>query len=81
VSAVIGPDGRIRERSGKLYTPAILVASVPLRTVRTPATRVGAIPEYVLAALALAALAWSLRPARRSADPSAAPEPEEMVRT
>jgi apolipoprotein N-acyltransferase len=81
VSAVIGPDGRIRERSGKLYTPAILVAIVPLRTVRTPATRVGAIPEYVLAALALAALAWSLRPARRSADPPAAPEPEEMVRT
>jgi apolipoprotein N-acyltransferase len=81
LSAVIGPDGQIRERSGKLYTPAILVASVPLRTVRTPATRVGAIPEYVLAALALAALAWSLRPARRSADPPAAPEPEEMVRT
>jgi apolipoprotein N-acyltransferase len=81
LSAVIGPDGRIRERSGKLYAPAILVQSVPLRTVRTPATRVGAIPEYVLAALALAALAWSLRPARRSAAPPATPEPEEMVRT
>jgi apolipoprotein N-acyltransferase len=54
---------------------------VPLRTARTPATRVGAIPEYLLAALALAALAWSLRPARRNAAGPAAPEPEEMVRT
>ena len=81
LSAVIGPDGRIRERSAKLYTPAILVQSVPLRTVRTPATRVGAIPEYVLAALALVALACSLRPARRGAAQPAAPEPEEMVRT
>jgi apolipoprotein N-acyltransferase len=81
LSAVIGPDGRVRERSGELYTPAILVQSVPLRTVRTPATRVGAIPEYVLAALALVALAWSLRPARRGAAQPAAPEPEEMVRT
>jgi apolipoprotein N-acyltransferase len=81
VSAVIGPDGRIRERSGKLYAPAVLVARVPLRTAITPATRVGAIPEYVLAALALAALACSIWPARRSTDPSAAPEPEEMVRT
>ncbi len=81
LSAVVGPDGQIRERSGTLYTPAILVASVPLRTVRTPATQVGAIPEYLLAALALVALACSLRPARRSAAPPAAPEPEEMVRT
>jgi apolipoprotein N-acyltransferase len=81
LSAVIGPDGRIRARSGKLYAPAILVVSVPLRTARTPATRVGAIPEYLLAALALVALAWSLRPARRNAAGPAAPEPEEMVRT
>ncbi len=80
VSAIIGPDGRIRERSGRLYSPAILSADVPLRTVRTPATRAGALPEYVIAALVLAALACSLRPTRRSTPP-AAPEPEEMVRT
>ena len=32
MSAVIGPDGTIRQRSGALYTPDIIVASVPLRT-------------------------------------------------
>jgi len=47
----------------------------------TPATRLGAIPEYVLAALALAVLAWSISPIRRSAEPVAAPNPEEMVHT
>jgi apolipoprotein N-acyltransferase len=72
LSAVIGPDGGIRQRSGKLFTPADLVATVPLRTVRTPATRLGAVPEYVLAALALVAVVLSLRPARRSAAPPAA---------
>jgi apolipoprotein N-acyltransferase len=81
LSAVIGPDGRIRQRSGKLFTPAMLVARVPLRTAKTPATRLGAVPEYVLAALALAALVWSLRPARRRAEPAAAQDPEEMVHT
>lgn len=81
LSAVIGPDGHIRLRSGKLYTPAILVANVPLRTVKTPATRVGAIPEYFLAGLGFVALAWSIKPVRRSVDPDAAPDPEEMVRT
>jgi apolipoprotein N-acyltransferase len=62
VSAVIGPDGAIRERSGALYTPAILDATVPLRTGQTIATRVGAVPEYVLAGLAVAAMLWSLVP-------------------
>ena len=81
LSAVIGPDGGIRERSGALYAPAILLARVPLRTDMTPATRLGAIPEYVLAALALAVLAWSISPIRRSAEPVAAPNPEEMVHT
>ena len=81
LSAVIGPDGRLRRRSGELFTPAVLVAAVPLRTSRTPATRLGAIPEFVLAALAVVALACSIRPIRRSAEPAAAPDPEEMVRT
>jgi apolipoprotein N-acyltransferase len=81
LSAVIGPDGRVRQRSGDLFTADTLVATVPLRSSQTLATRLGAIPEYVLAALALAALAWSIQLARRSAQPPAAPEPEEMVRT
>ncbi len=53
-SAVIGPDGRIRDESGPLFHAAILVDTVPVRSARTLATRLGAIPEYVLAALALA---------------------------
>ncbi|HEV7203686.1 MAG TPA: apolipoprotein N-acyltransferase [Jatrophihabitans sp.] len=55
-SAVIGPDGRIRDSSGALFTAAVLVDRVPVRSVRTPATRVGAVPEYVLSLVALAGL-------------------------
>ncbi|PZS15367.1 MAG: apolipoprotein N-acyltransferase [Pseudonocardiales bacterium] len=81
VSAVIGPDGGIRQRSAQLFSPAVIVARVPLRTATTPATRLGVLPEYLLAALALAALAYTIRPERRSARPAAAPDPEEVVRT
>ena len=81
VSAVIGPDGQVRQRSGALYTPAILDATVPLRTDQTIATRVGAVPEYVLAALAVVVILWSLTPylrervTRRSLAHAAAPMP------
>jgi apolipoprotein N-acyltransferase len=78
-SAIIGPDGHVRQRSGKLFTPAILVGRVPLRTALTPATRVGSIPEYVLAALALVGLGWSVRPKRRAPQPDAVPAPEEEL--
>ena len=43
--AVIGPDGVVRQRSGALFTPDILVATVPLRTSQTLATRAGAGPR------------------------------------
>jgi apolipoprotein N-acyltransferase len=66
VTAVIGPDGRVRHESGALFEPDIIVASVPLRTATTPATWVGPIPEYVLAALALAGVVLALLPRRRS---------------
>jgi apolipoprotein N-acyltransferase len=56
-SAVIGPDGAIRDESGALFKPALLVDSVPVRTAKTLAVRVGAIPEYLLGALAAAAVA------------------------
>lgn len=81
VSAVIGPDGGIRQRSGALYTPALLVADVPLRTNTTPATRLGVVPEYVLAALAAAAIGWALRPVRRPERAPEADNTEEMVST
>ena len=86
VSALIGPDGQIRQRTGALYTPGILVGSMPLRTSTTLATQLGAIPEYVLAGITVLALGWSIwvaRAARRDAErptgEDQAPETEEMV--
>ena len=84
VSAVIGPDGGIRQRSGALFTPAILDATIPLRSTDTLATRVGAVPEYVLAALAVAAFGaavWRARRRRPVPTPQPDPTDEEMVTT
>jgi apolipoprotein N-acyltransferase len=86
VSALIGPDGQIRQRTGALFTPGILVGSMPLRTSTTLATQLGAIPEYVLAGITVLALGWSIwvaratrRDAERAAGEDQAPETEEMV--
>jgi apolipoprotein N-acyltransferase len=46
-SALIRPDGSVVAQSD-LYTPDALVASLPLRSSRTPADVLGAGPEYVL---------------------------------
>jgi apolipoprotein N-acyltransferase len=54
VSAVIAPDGDVRRQSG-VFTPALLVADVPLRDPRTVADRLGVWPEH---GLALAGLLW-----------------------
>jgi apolipoprotein N-acyltransferase len=76
VSAVINPDGRVLQRSG-VYTPALLVADVPLRDALTISDRLGAWPERVVAALGLLAVLLALprrrRPdrSRASAEPSA----------
>ncbi len=88
-SAIIGPDGNTIAESGALFTPDVIVRSVPLSTAQTPATRLGAWPEYVLAALALAALCWAsfleLRgrrsgPGSRSTDPHSPPLDSTMTR-
>ncbi|MEU1026991.1 apolipoprotein N-acyltransferase, partial [Streptomyces sp. NPDC005904] len=50
VSAVIMPDGTVRAKT-KWFTADSLVEEVPLRSSRTPATRLGALPEGVLALL------------------------------
>lgn len=55
VSAVVAPDGVVEQRTS-LFTPDALVAEVPLRSEITLATRLGAAPEWVLAALGVAAL-------------------------
>ncbi len=85
-SAVIGPDGRIRDESGALFTSAVLVDRVPLRTAETLAVRLGAVPEYVLAAIALLGAVAVAVAERRSRNRDAAPEdvvveanPQEMV--
>jgi apolipoprotein N-acyltransferase len=60
MSAVIGPDGTIRQKSGNLYTADEIVASVPLHSSITLAVRLGPGPEYALSGLAFAAVAWSI---------------------
>ncbi|MFE3742181.1 apolipoprotein N-acyltransferase, partial [Streptomyces sp. NPDC059134] len=57
VSAIIQPDGRITRSTG-MFTPDALVAKVPLRSSLTPATRLGTLPEALLAAVAVAGLGW-----------------------
>jgi apolipoprotein N-acyltransferase len=66
-SAVIAPDGTVLDRTGALYTPGVLVDRVPLRTTTTLATRLGPAPEWVLAALGVAAVvAGAVRGRRRT---------------
>lgn len=52
-SALIRPDGSVVAQSD-LYTPDVLVASLPLRSSTTVADHVGAWPEYLLVAAGLA---------------------------
>jgi apolipoprotein N-acyltransferase len=70
-SAVIGPDGRVRDSSGALFTAAILLDTVPVRSAQTLATRVGAWPEYVLSLAALAGLVSVAVLRRRDRRPAA----------
>ena len=78
-SAVIAPDGTVVDRTGALYTPGVLVDRVPLRTTTTLATRLGAGPEWALAALGVAAAATSaVRGRRRTGGPgTTTPTPRE----
>ncbi|QKW40585.1 apolipoprotein N-acyltransferase [Actinomadura sp. NAK00032] len=63
ISAIVAPDGRMLDESRE-FVPDIQVRTVPARTARTPADRVGAAPEWALAALGLGAVlaaAWTAR--------------------
>ena len=71
VSAVIDPAGHVRQRSG-VFTPAALVADVPLRDPRTLADQLGAWPERLVALAGLLALILAGR-RRRSEGPDAGP--------
>lgn len=55
ISALVRPDGSIEARSG-IYTPAALVARLPLRSSRTIADRVGAAPEWIMTGVTLLAV-------------------------
>ncbi|HJQ41986.1 MAG TPA: apolipoprotein N-acyltransferase [Jatrophihabitantaceae bacterium] len=85
-SAIVEPDGKVVAESGALFTPSVLVSSIPLETDRTLAVRLGAVPEYVLAAIALAGILYAALPwmrSRRWHRPGrpATDDVEEMVRT
>lgn len=60
ISAIVAPDGRMIDKSAE-FTPDIQVARIPLRTSRTLADRVGAVPEWVLALLGVAAVGVAAR--------------------
>jgi len=60
VSAVIAPDGTLLDRS-RVFTRDLLVERVPLRSARTLATRLGALPELLLSLLAAGAVVAGAR--------------------
>ncbi|MDF2978029.1 MAG: lnt [Actinomycetospora sp.] len=65
-SAIVAPDGSLQARTGDLFTPGLLVETVPLRTTTTLATRLGPGPEWVLVALGAGAVVVGLVQRRRS---------------
>lgn len=66
ISAVIGPDGRLVEVS-EPFTRELLVERVPLRGELTPAARLGAAPEWILAAIGGMAVVAAMVARRRAA--------------
>jgi apolipoprotein N-acyltransferase len=61
ISAIVAPDGTVA-RSSSLFTPAVFVEQIAQRGSTTVATRLGAAPEWVLAALGAGALLIAARP-------------------
>jgi apolipoprotein N-acyltransferase len=64
ISAVIAPDGTVA-RSSSLFTPDAWVSQIAQRRSTTVADRVGAVPEWVLTGLGVAALVAVLTPRQR----------------
>lgn len=59
VSAIIAPNGTVTQRT-RLFTPAALVATVPLRSTTTLADQVGDWPEWTMAGLGVAVLGLAI---------------------
>jgi apolipoprotein N-acyltransferase len=68
ITAVIGPDGTVIDRSGE-FAPYVRVARVPARTSRTLADHLGAAPEWLLALVGVAAVGIAVRRARAARRP------------
>ena len=72
-SAIIAPNGMLIDHT-PLFTPAALVARIPLLDTTTLATRFGAAPEWLLTLLGIAALGlvawrdWGRRAVQSTAD-------------
>jgi apolipoprotein N-acyltransferase len=66
ISAIVAPDGSV-VRSSELFTPDTFVEEIAQRSATTVATRLGAAPEWVLAALGAGALVVAV--VRRRAAP------------
>jgi apolipoprotein N-acyltransferase len=64
ISAVVAPDGSV-VRDTSLFTPAVVVVDIAQRDATTVATRLGAAPEWLLAALGAGALAAAVLQRRR----------------
>jgi apolipoprotein N-acyltransferase len=64
ISAVVAPDGTV-VRDTALFTPAVVVAEIARRDSTTVATRLGAGPEWLLAAVGAAALGAAVWRGRR----------------
>jgi apolipoprotein N-acyltransferase len=64
VSGFVAADGKVSQATG-FNTAEVVVARLRLGNATTPATRLGAWPEYALTALAVAALLWAAAGRRR----------------
>ncbi|MEV8635159.1 apolipoprotein N-acyltransferase [Streptosporangium sp. NPDC051023] len=78
ISAYVTPQGKIAWRTGELV-PAMNVLTVPVRTAQTLATRVGALPEWLLIAVGAGALAAAWRRRTRTSAPFAGRADEQQV--
>ena len=82
-SAIFAPDGTTMASSGALFEPAILTATVDLETSTTPAVALGAIPEWLLAGLAVLGIGFVVivEPAPEARPRVTTSAPSEMLHT
>ncbi|MGS2646006.1 apolipoprotein N-acyltransferase [Streptosporangium sp. G12] len=78
ISAYVTPSGSIAWRTGELV-PAMNVLTVPVRTARTVATRVGALPEWALILVGAGAVAAAWRRRRPRVGHSVNREDDQQV--